>query len=534
MRKNFLIYQIIFSFFILSFPSCINQDFDLDDDKLDTNVTFGDGINLPVGDIEKISIYDELLKVYDSLKVEDNGVLYVEYGGTFPVEFPAFEVPAIQKVETGSTPILPDISVGTNIPLQEDLLLIEDEIADVMTKPELEDDNLSIDPIEIGFASLTLKVGFELSGLDIDAEDNNTVIAVTLTFPENYKLEEELLTINRDVLFKDINKNGYTFLEGIKVKSYTFGDKGNLAYKAVLKKGDATSLDNATSPTFKFVLEAESPNPPEISYLKCHLNGTKSFNGEVNDFGDLQSAFGEGDTLEFKNPSLSFDLITNFISADFKLGFNLSSDQTSASLGDNLLVFNKPENGDTSYILTKTDLENFDRIISTPFPEKLDYTVDLIFNDQDQEVILPGSLDLSANYSFKIPFDLDKISLSLKDTITDLFNEDTYEQIFSHIDDVAIEADLDINIGDGDIELEIEAAVLDSTFAIIPDLVDVSRNNNILSIAIKNDEDGEKMKKARHLAFTFRLSGKGAIKESDSIEIKNVKLVSGSGIHYEF
>jgi hypothetical protein len=507
----------------------------LDDDKLDTNVTLGSGIDLPVGDIEKISIYDELLKVCDSLKVGNNGVLYIEYGGTFPVEFPEFTVPAIQKVDPERASILQNYS-GENILLPDELLLTEDEIADVMTKPELEDDNLHIDPIEIGFSSLTLKVGFELSGLnlDLDVEDNNTVIAVTLTFPENYELEEEL-TINREVYrevpFKDINKNGYTFLEGIKVKSYTFGDKGYLTYKVVLKKGDATSLD-VTNPTFKFVLEAESPNPPEISYLKCHLRGTKSFSGEVTNFGDLQSAFGEGDTLEFKNSSLSFDLRTNFISADFKLGFNMSSDRTSASLGDNLLIFNKPENGDTSYVLTKTELENFDRIISTPFPQKLDYSVELIFDDPAQEVILPGSLDLSANYSFKIPFEFDKISLSLKNTITDLFNEDTYEQIFSHVDDVSIVADLDISIESGRIELD-NAVILDSDSKEIPDLVTASKDGNLLSIAIKNNEE-EKMKKARHLELTFRLSGEGAIKESDYIKINKLRLVSNSGIHYEF
>ena len=532
MRKNFLIYQIIFifSFFILSFSSCINQNFDLDDDKLDTNVTLGSGIDLPVGDIEQISIYDELLKVCDSLKAGDDGVLYVEYGGTFPVEFPEFKVPAIQNVEHES----PMGLLNGNILLPEELLLAEAEIADMMTKPELKDDNLHIDPIEIGFSSLTLKVGFELSGLDLDVEDNNAVITVTLTFPKNYELEEEL-TINREVYrevpFKDINKNGYTFLEGIKVKSYTFGDKENLTYTVVLKKGDAASLD-VTDPTFKFVLEAESPNPPEISYLKCHLSGTKSFSGEVTDFGDLQSAFGEGDTLEFKNSSLSFDLRTNFISADFKLGFNMSSDRTSASLGDNLLIFNKPENGDTSYVLTKTELENFDRIISTPFPKKLDYSVELIFDNPDQEVILPGSLDLSANYSFKIPFEFDKISLSLKNTITDLFNEDTYEQIFSHVDDVSIVADLDISIESGRIELD-DAVILDSDSKEIPDLVTASKDGNLLSIAIKNNEE-EKMKKARHLELTFRLSGGGAIKESDYIKINKLRLVSSSGIHYEF
>jgi hypothetical protein len=41
------------------------------------------------------------------------------------------------------------------------------------------------------------------------------------------------------------------------------------------------------------------------------------------------------------------------------------------------------------------------------------------------------------------------------------------------------------------------------------------------------------MKKARHLKFTFTLSGSGAIKRDDYIDINNVRLVSSKGIHYE-
>jgi hypothetical protein len=538
MKKNFLIYQIIFSFFILSFSSCINQDFDLDDEKLDTNVTLGSSINLPVGDIQKISVYEELQKVYDQLKVGDDNVLYIEYDGTFPVEFPDFEVPEIQKAETKTS-----IPLSGDVPLSSllEVPLLEDKIKDVITKPELEDNDFEFDPIEIGFKSLTLKIGFELSGISLAPVSNTAEVVVTLTIPGNYSIDGQANTIKKTVPFVDI-KPGYNHLGEIKVNSYTFvEDNEDLVYKIVLEKGNAVSL-TAANPIFTFVLEAENPKP-EISYLQCSLSGTKEFTGKETGFGDLQGAFDSDDTLKFRNPSLVLDLATN-LGVNFKLDIDLlrnagSGDEISASLDDNnLLSFEKSADGSIktqSYELTPENLVNFDNIISTPLPRELDYTVKLKLDDSNARLVSPGQWELSADYLFKIPFNFREINLSLKDTITNLFNEDTYEQVFSHTkENVSIEADLvDVSIGNGGIKLSISAVILDSKFKEIINLGSALKEDNTLSIAIKGD-DLKKMKNARHLEFIFRLSGEGAIKKDDYIKINGVRLVSGSGIHYEF
>lgn len=541
MRKNFLIYQIIFSFFILSFPSCINQDFDLDDEKLDTNVTLGDGINLPIGDIEKISIYDELLKVYDALKIREvDSVLYVEYGGTFPVEFPAFEIPTPgNKIEATTNINLPSLLEG-NIPadlLPLSLFLDQSESYEI-SRPGLGETNgLQIDPKKVGFKSFVLGVKFKLTGLEFPGATEDAKLVVSVKFSKHYGIKDA----NSDneiiipILISELKLNNYE-TGTIEVDSYSFEEEGEsgLTYKVTLESENAIQV-SATSPKFTFILD---PGEGElsVSYLECSLNGEKEFSGEENGFGDLQGAFGDGDILAFRDPSLTLDLTTN-LGADFKLGLDLNagSDDKHAFL-DNLLSFEKSADGSTkteSYLLTPEELKNFDSIISTPFPEKLDYTVKLIFNDQKARLLPSDQLELSADYSFKIPFDFKEISLSLKDTVADLFSEDTYEQIFSHIDDVSIVADLDLNIGGGGIELVVDAAILDSDKNKIPGLVDVSRDGNTLLIAIKDDE-GEEMKKARHLELTFWLSGGGAIKESDYIKINKLRLVSSSGIHYEF
>ena len=544
MRKNFLIYQIIFSFFILSFSSCINQNFDLDDDKLDTNVTLGDSINLPIGDIEKISIYDELLKVCDALDFGDDSILYVEYVGAFPVNtnFSKFDVPTLS--EGNPTEKTADISalsgLSGNIPVTEPYPLIKDEpVPFAINSPALiEGERITITPKKVGFRSFILQIKFKLIGLSFINTADDAQLTLSVKFSKHYTLKgaDSENKVSRSVFLKDLNGNSEYPLGSIEVESYSFeeGEEAGLTYSVTLG-GKTPIAFTANDPKFTFI-----PDPGEgelsVSYLGCSLKGEEEFRGYESGFSDLQNAFSGDDELKFKNPSLILDLTTN-LGADFKLGLDLNAgnDKQPAFL-ENDLQFTKPE-GDSKktahHELGPEQLKNFEEIISTPFPQELGYIIKLTFDDQNAILLPSEKLELSADYSFKIPFDFKNISLSLKDTITDLFNEDTYDQIFSHVDDVSIVADLDINIGNRGIELVVDAAILGSDKKKIPGLVTTSSNDNKLSIAIKGD-DKEKMKKARHLELTFRLSGGGAIKESDYIKINKLRLVSSSGIHYEF
>jgi hypothetical protein len=546
-RLLVLFYHFVFSFLILSFFSCLNQEFNLNDETLDGNVTLGNSINIPVGDIQRISVYEELKKMYNQLKVGDEGVLYVEYDGKFSVEFPKFTIPKIEETKREliirSLAEIPSLNV--EIPLwmfPEDILLVTDIIEEnkIETPEWGNESELKFNPTKIGFDALALKVGLGLSGIELTPEDNDAKVTLTLTFPDDYEFENSQNTIENTIditiPFADI-KDHIHYLETIKVKSYTLSDQ-RITYTASLNKGNAKGL-KITGAKFKLLIEADDPNPPKISYLQCNIEGTKDFTGTVDGFGDLQDAFGKNDMLKFRNPSLSLNLATN-LDAKFNLGLDLlrdagSGDELSAFLNEDLPLQFGNSTEPQFCVLTKDNLVNFDKIISTPFPNKLDYNVKLIFN-KEEEVKLPppDKLELSAGYSFKIPFDFEEISLSLKDTITNIFDEDTYEQIFSHAKgSVSIEADkVDISIGEN-IELTISAAILDADFNEIIDLGEVLKDKK-LSIAIK-EEDMEKMENARHLKFMFRLSGGGVIiTDKDFIRITGVRLVSSSGIHYEF
>jgi hypothetical protein len=476
--------------------------------------------------------------LYDQLKVGPDNALYIEYDGTFPVEFPDFKNPTIEKLET--TTSLDNEYEGTvTIPaaMEKAPLIPEERVTYEVSRPDLVEGNegLAITPKKVGFNSFTIKVGFELPGIDFNSYGDDAKLTVQMTFPDHFLLKNqaENRIIKKSAFIRNITAGSYCSLGEIEVESYTFEEgESELTYSVVLEGGNSPITLTGNNPSFIFILDG---GILDASYLMCSLYGKKEISGRENGFSDLQDAFGENDILKFKNPSLSFNLTTN-LAASFGLNVNLWKDDISASLKAPL-TFDNPT-GDTktqSYRLTPENLEKFDEIISTPLPEELAYTIGLVFNNQEAKLFPPDQLTLSADYSFNVPFDFKEINLSLKDTIAGLFDEDTYEQVFSHTkESVSIEADLvDISIGNGGIKLNISAAILDSNFREIINLGSVLKDNNTLSIAIKGG-DLEKMKNARHLEFIFRLSGEGAITKDDYIKIDGVRLVSGSGIHYEF
>jgi hypothetical protein len=521
-KKVFYFFAVFFSFFILLFSSCVNNDFDLGD-GLDTNATFGNGIQLPVGDIQKISVYDELLKVYDQLTVGADDVVCVEYDGTFPIEFPKFDLAEIKGVD-----LSPNIPLSGNTQLSQiagnELLLLADDIEPVIDEPKLDADEFAFDPKEIGFKTLTMDAEFKFTGLSISPQNNNVQIVVTLDIPANYNTDGEA-KIEKTFAFNDVVVDGkYHLLEEIKINSYTFGGDGNLKYSVVVKKGNAVLT--ASNPKFYFRLQAKNPKP-DLSYLECTLDGSKTFEGEIS-FSDLQSSFSESDVLRFKNPSLSLDLKTN-LSANFDLGIDLSKGNLSTFMEGSFA----PAGADLQKVLTPKDQEKFNEIVSSPFQNSLAYTVNMIFKKDEVARLAPkDQFEFSADYLFRIPFDFNELNFSMNDTIMDIFSEDTYDQIFSHADDITIVADLINTIGGGDIKTDITAVMLDSTGREIPGLIDnTNHQENALSITINNNE--EAIKKARHLAFAFRLHGSGVIKASESIELNNLRLVSKKGIRYE-
>jgi hypothetical protein len=494
---------------------------------MDTNATFGNGdsINIPIGNIEKIIVYNRLLEMYDSVKAGADGVLYIEYGGSPVDKFLDFENPKLEKIEKSSN-ITSLSSLSKPIPVDNGFVLVrETTVAYKMSVPALVGENdLSIDVEKVVFKSFNIEPKIQLDNLSFPNPGEDAQLTLTVKFPSYFVVAgaDEDNKVTRSVLLSELNE---AEMSPIQVTSYSFKEEGKreITYRADLT-GSAPVAFSANKPKFKFILESGELS---VSYIDCIINGTKKIDGTENKFSDLQSAFGSDDVLTFRSPTLSLGIKSN-LNAGFTLGFDLSRNEEKSSSLAAPLVFNETSK-DTTYVLTQGKLPDFSEMVSTPFPSELKYAITLNFNSAKAQLPSSDKLDLST--SFKLPFDFHAIKLSLKDTIAGLFSEDTYDQIFSRIDDAFIEADLHNSMAG--VDVDIQAVALDSVFKVIPDLVETTQTDNALSIAISY-EDEARLKKARHLALTYILSGQGIIKKDDYIEIKNVRLVSSNGIHYEF
>jgi hypothetical protein len=537
MRTIFLSYLAVFSLFILSLSSCVNHDFDLNDKYLDNSVTFGDSINIPIGSIQPISIYEELQKVYEQIQVGDNGILYIGYDGTFPVEFPKYEISSMDKTET-VTDILGLSGMVTISPETEEFPLLSDaETTYEVIRPELvEDADFEIDPKKIEFETFIINADFKLPNINFNSMGDNARLTVSLTFPDNYILENSIAgdshTIKGFAYIKNITGD-YCSLGKIRIKSYTFDENTDpgITYKVALEgSGEEIKFTANNDPKFMLLLEGEKESI-SVSSLDCTINGIKEFEGTEDGLDGMQSAFDENNILEFKNPSMDVNLITN-LGSYFELGINMSKENTNASLNSPLLFTNSAEK--QHHTLSTEDFTDLEKLVSTPIPDMFEYKVSLIFKNQNAKLPSPSEITMETDYSFKIPFDFSRIELTIKDTIADLFDEDIYNMVFSHTKkNVAIEADL-VDISIEGVDLEITAAILDADFKEIFHVdSEVKDQKPNLSFAIEGN-NLEKMEKARHLEFSFRLSGEDAvITDKDYIEIKGLRIVSSSGIHFE-
>jgi hypothetical protein len=152
-------------------------------------------------------------------------------------------------------------------------------------------------------------------------------------------------------------------------------------------------------------------------------------------------------------------------------------------------------------------------------------------------------MSLSALYTIKLPFDFENLSLSISDTITDLFSEDLYNALFKYAEgSLKIQAEnVDLAVGN-DMKINVTAKILDRDYQSvdIPEQTFELRNgsqNEGFTVEIKR-ENMDKMIDAKHLEFVFELSGSGDIvdvnyERSSYIHIQKLRIISDAGIHYE-
>ncbi|MCC8146501.1 MAG: hypothetical protein LIO93_08720 [Bacteroidales bacterium] len=529
--------------------SCVDHDYDFDDDKLDKNGVFSpDGVNVPIGNIERISILHELKKQYtgeNKIEVDENGTIFIDYRGEMPLEFPEFETPEFADLNTKPVKVENIQGNGTIFPGQYPLISneeVEYDIAPPVFHNEKEELDIRVETIY--FDSYPLDLTFYLSNLKINPGGEGKII-LYLDFPSNFVLKDGIKRVVREVDVHQLNNDGsYTIPHVAEIKSYTYtGEDVTLFYGVDLSVTSDIYIQ-AHSPAFEMKLFVNNRNVV-TNRLECYAKGREIVTGSIDGFSDLTNSF-ENTVLEFINPSLLTTITTN-LTSDFTLDMELKTPEKQAVIRN--LYYEKPSGNYPTERITQYYLSPFNEGNPSPgaqwkkyplnnlfqsfIPDEIDYR---IISHFDSEVTLyPEAMDIEANYLFRLPFEFSKIDLTINDVSEDLFSEDIYNDSFKYVEDnLIIEAEnVDIAIGDDNMDVSISAAILDENNNELIYLNDVLQENEKISVSIENDDIG-KMKDARHLKFIFHIVGTGTITQHDYIDITGVRLISNGGIHIDF
>ncbi|MDR1526525.1 MAG: hypothetical protein LBS46_02505 [Dysgonamonadaceae bacterium] len=546
------ILQLIFSLFILFFSACTDHQYDLDDEKVDKNGVFSpDGINIPIGQIDTIFVDKELIKSYDNsthpIRVDENGVLYMEYAGEFPFVFPEFQAPTIAPMHT--SPIhLQNIPPGTITLPQAKLVLVDGGLASyTIDKPVLtnEQENLQIHVEKINYTYFSVDVSFDLSGIRFGEGEADLIL--TLDYPESFVLEGHNSTIQKTIRIEP-NKTHYEIKDACLISAFKYSEISNLQYRLELDiQSGLVVTTSGDAPQFAMTLSANN-STLQVESLECRVEGRETIQGVI-DIENFATTYPDY-ILRFDNPLLEFSLETN-LGFDFSADLHVSSNAGSASLSDdNHLQFNKPtqpypQTQTTSYLLSPRNPGNAPHW--KPFnmnetfyhvPSYLEYEANAYFDDD--AVLYFNDARLNTRYKLTLPFVFSNLDINIRDTIPDLFSEDLYERLFEYAQgDIQIIADsVAVHIDNG-ISINVEADLLDENgrsvgiSAVLDNVLNGGRDDNRIVIQISK-ADKEKMKDARHLEFVFNIQGHGAITDRDYIHIRRIRITSDDGIYFTF
>jgi hypothetical protein len=560
MKKQTLFLLLFFGFFIAFFSSCVNHDYDLNNEKIDKNIVLSPGgANFLVGNVEKFLVFEKI--GYDDIRVAADGSLYIEYEGDFnPGQFqvPRYDIDFIAPVNTENisieqlSPGVFDFSSHTGkVPLLEGET-VEYEV----TKPQFdntEENQWTIDPDQIIFDSFTINLRFILEGFS--NVSGNAKVNLYMTFPKDiFEVEGETLDdkgrITRSIDFNSAS-SVYVLPKGIKLKSYKY-PVGLSKIIFDLDLGEISGFKGTVNnPLFKLTLATDNNNIA-IQSIKGKVTGKASIKDEIDGFDALKSSFGEGAILHFENPSL-FLLINTNLGADFRLDIDKvdahNGQSVSLTGNNNGLMFTKPTDATsktTSYYIApnppagatgkQLDLDK----LFTPIPEKISYIFSMNVNEPNATIV-NNNLILQGNYKFTLPFSFKNLKVNVK--IAPIYlGENIYDDFLQYMKSkITIKADTVIVSAEKFNQLELTATIkfMDAGQQVVDNSITKSvtlvngLNKDKFAIDFSR-QDLEKMEKAQYLEIEFMLGGKGVLTQNDYIDIRSLRFISDGGFHYDF
>ncbi len=549
-------------------PACVDKDYDLDDDNLDKNGVWSPfGINVPLGRVDSIVVYNELKNQFTGTNNEffydPDGTMYVQYSGDFNIEIPKIDAPEIAPILVDANVTLP---MGGSIPLpaNQNVDITDGNTAYQMGAPNYSGEGWFITIDSIGFATCDIVITVSFSGILFE-NSGSGVLNLSLTLPPDIILPAGTANpIQKTVNIKDFTGNKYT-LPAIKVVGYNYNKDTKFQYNVTMSTGKDGMTVRTSSGDFAFNMTLETKNiVPAVFKAKADVN--QMISGGINDFNTFFDSF-DDDIFNFYNPAMGVELNTN-IGVNFNLDVtNLTATNKTGGkevvTGPSLPIkkpspINVTNFEDTKYWLSShnenvpanTSWKSMDisKLINYR-PYSIDYNLLLKSTDNNSILFFRG-MEATGKYTMKLPFSFTNLYLTISDTIRDVFSEDMYENFFeksSANDSLVIIADaIDISFkqaAENSVELSLEPKILDENGNILNNVgITVSpttvkngsdKNLRIKITGLKN------LKDAKHLSLSFMAKGGTTatplkLTKDDYIQIKKLKFKMSGGYHFEF
>ncbi|GHT25142.1 hypothetical protein AGMMS4957_19400 [Bacteroidia bacterium] len=533
MKKTF-VFALCSGVCLPFFSACVDHEYDMSEENLDKSIEISSGgLDIDLGYLE-FPLQDEITSLLGGdglLKWDENGLAYFEYGGSFDnIEIPKFDE---VKIDPISIPATIPLSGETSVPVGISVPLVPSATVPYDVDVKIPSSSIfTITPQKITFTPEKTKLDIvgNLQGLEF-TDANSATIELTITFPQKLKLNIPNTYTKEIPVSEILNKDGSLFTAFIESIDYSGGSSFNLTYSLNVKS-TANQTIKATSPKFTFGVTTSNI---DIASVDAAIEGKQTIPGDIADFNGL-----EDNTLAFKNPALDLKFKTN-IGANFKLGMSLNNKLANLDITKHETL---GEEKTTHYVLSpergNTPADEWKEFalqsLLNPFPAKFQYNIDVAVNDPDAHLLAPTKLNLKADYSFKLPFEFTDFRLSFVDDVEGLFDENMYNDVLSKLTAEYIEITGDLKVHITGMTLNLSAQILDDDYKDlgIADVVIGAKVGDKQSLSIKISLT-EELKKARHLKFSFELSGKAdgdvfpKITNMDYVRLDNLKLVSKDG-----
>ena len=565
LKQRQLISYTIAATALLFFSACVDKNYDLCDNNLDKNGVFSpNGFTIPLGNVEEINIFKELKKQFSgdnnaTFSYDPNdGTLYVQYEGEFNIDIPNIEVPEVNPIRIHADDILIPADVKDFLipsPAGE-IISLANGIETYEIEKKVSGENWTIEVSSVDFEKCYLDITAKFTGITF-AGTSPGKLFISLKLPSDVVLTnaEKVRyfnnTVSKEIDIKDLmaNNNEYKF-PPIEVASYIYGQDTDLNYETYLILGDDMTVTTQNEFSFDLVLETVKIEP-SLFYGKA----TVEISDPIDDFHTFFDSF-KDDDFDFKNPALGIEVRTD-IGADFNLNINsltaIREDGNTKRIGGNSLILKPNAKGDKATWLSpvkenipaNTTWENMaiDSLINYR-PRDIIYEFELKTIEGKIAIFFANDMNITGKYTLKLPFDFNKLTIIVSDSIRDVFSQDIYDNFFenSKADDyLEIIADsIDINFPKANVSLSAEVAILredgshidNVTIKVEPETLQAENGDNKLVVKIQGLKN---LEEARHLAFNFSAkAGASKLTKDDLIHIRKLRFKSSDGYHFEF